>query len=84
MMKVLPFLLLFCAAGVLSYSREIDRRERDCEPASGGRRLFAIGFAALLLTMLFTMLSDRLRDLIISMGYTLKDTKQGQQITKNI
>ena len=28
--------------------------------------------------------SDRLRDLIISMGYTLKDTKQGQQITKNI
>ncbi|MBQ7825570.1 MAG: cysteine--tRNA ligase [Clostridia bacterium] len=28
--------------------------------------------------------SDRLRDLITSMGYTLKDTKQGQQITKNI
>ena len=28
--------------------------------------------------------SDRLRDLIISMGYTLKDTKQGQQVTKNI
>ena len=28
--------------------------------------------------------SDRLRDLIISMGYTLKDTKQGQQISKNI
>ena len=28
--------------------------------------------------------SDRLRDLIVSMGYTLKDTKQGQQITKNI
>ena len=28
--------------------------------------------------------SDRLRDVIISMGYTLKDTKQGQQITKNI
>jgi len=28
--------------------------------------------------------SDRLRDLITSMGYTLKDTKQGQQVTKNI
>ena len=28
--------------------------------------------------------SDRLRDVITSMGYTLKDTKQGQQITKNI
>ena len=28
--------------------------------------------------------SDRLRDAIIAMGYTLKDTKQGQQITKNI
>jgi len=28
--------------------------------------------------------SDRLRDVIISMGYTLKDTKQGQQISKNI
>ena len=28
--------------------------------------------------------SDRLRDLIISMGYTLKDTKQGQQISKAI
>ena len=27
---------------------------------------------------------ELLRDLIISMGYTLKDTKQGQQITKNI
>ena len=57
MMKVLPFILLFGAAGVLSYIREIDRLERDCEPAAGGRRLFAIGFAALLLTLLFTMLS---------------------------
>ena len=37
--------------------REIDRLERDCEPAAGGKRLFAIGFAALLLTLLFTMLS---------------------------
>ena len=26
--------------------------------------------------------SDRLRDLIQSMGYVLKDTKQGQQLTK--
>ena len=57
MMQYLPFLLLFGAACGLSYIREIDRLERDCEPAAGGKRLFAIGFAALLLTLLFTMLS---------------------------
>ena len=28
--------------------------------------------------------SDRLRDEIVAMGYVLKDTKQGQQITKAI
>ena len=28
--------------------------------------------------------SDRLRDVIVAMGYVLKDTKQGQQITKAI
>ena len=57
MMKVLPFLLLFCAAGVLSYIREIDRLERDCDPAGNGRKLFLIGFSSLLLTLLFTLWS---------------------------
>ena len=57
MMKYLPFLLLFGAALVLSYIREIDRLERDCEPAGMGRKLFLTGFASLLLTLLFTLFS---------------------------
>ena len=57
MMQYLPFLLLFGAACGLSYIREIDRLERDCDPAGNGRKLFLIGFSSLLLTLLFTLWS---------------------------
>ena len=57
MMELLPFLLLFGVSCGLAYIKEIDRLERDEDPAGGGKRLFAIGFAALVLTLLFTLWS---------------------------
>ena len=56
-MKYLPFLLLFLAACTLSYIREIDRLDRDEEPAGDGKKLFLIGFSSLILTLLFTLWS---------------------------
>ena len=57
MMELLPFLLLFGTSCALSYVKEIDRLERDEDPSGGGKRLFAIGFAALILSFLFTLWS---------------------------
>ena len=57
MMKVLPFLLLFCAACALSYVKEIDRLERDEAPSRNGKRFLVITFCALGLSFLFALWS---------------------------
>ena len=50
-------LLLFGAAFGLSYLKEIDRLERDMDPAESGKKLMVISFCALGLSFLFTLLS---------------------------
>ena len=49
--------LMFGAAFGLSYLKEIDRLERDMDPAENGKKLMVISFCALGLSFLFTLLS---------------------------
>ena len=57
MKLLLPFVLLFGAALGLAYVKEIDRLERDMDPAESGKKLMVISFCALGLSFLFTLLS---------------------------
>ena len=57
MAKYLPFILLLGTSCWLSYLKEIDRLERDCDPRRDGRRFFLIGFSSLVLSLLFTFWS---------------------------
>ena len=49
--------LLFAAACFLAYVKEIDRLERDEEPARSGKRFLLVTFGALGLSFLFTLWS---------------------------
>ena len=57
MTKYLPFILLFGTSCWLSYIKEIDRLDRDCEPRQDGKRFLLIGLAALVLSVLFILWS---------------------------
>ena len=57
MMSLLPFLLLFGAGCFLAYLKEIDRLERDEEPARSGKKFLLVTFGALGLSFLFTLWS---------------------------
>ena len=48
---------LFAAACFLAYVKEIDRLERDEEPARSGKRFLLVTFGALGLSFLFTLWS---------------------------
>ena len=57
MMSLLPFLLLFGAGCFLAYLKEIDRLEREEEPARSGKKFLLVTFGALGLSFLFTLWS---------------------------
>ena len=57
MVKLVPFILFFVCACFLAYVKEIDRLERDEEPARSGKRFLLVTFGALGLSVLFTLWS---------------------------
>ena len=57
MVKLVPFILFFVCACFLAYVKEIDRLERDEEPARSGKRFLLVTFGALGLSFLFTLVS---------------------------
>lgn len=57
MVKLVPFILFFVCACFLAYVKEIDRLERDEEPARSGKRFLLVTFGALGLSFLFTLWS---------------------------
>ena len=57
MKTLFSLVLLFAAACFLAYVKEIDRLERDEEPARSGKRFLLVTFGALGLSFLFTLWS---------------------------
>ena len=57
MKTLFSLVLLFAVACFLAYVKEIDRLERDEEPARSGKRFLLVTFGALGLSFLFTLWS---------------------------
>jgi len=68
---LLILFLLLGAAFCLSYLKEIDRLERDEDPNESGKKLLAISLLALVLSLLFTLVSADAGIIMLTLSFLL-------------